>query len=48
VAVLPVAERVRALLEERGAAVLMTRTTAEPVALGLRPVWRGAPGRTRS
>jgi N-acetylmuramoyl-L-alanine amidase len=38
VAVLPVAERVRALLEERGAAVLMTRTTAEPVALGLRPV----------
>ena len=38
VAVLPVAERVRALLEQRGATVLMTRTTADPVALGLRPV----------
>lgn len=37
VAVLAVAERVRALLEQRGATVLMTRTTAEPVALGLRP-----------
>jgi N-acetylmuramoyl-L-alanine amidase len=33
VAVLPVAERVRALLEERGARVLMTRTT--PAAVGL-------------
>ena len=32
------AERVRALLEARGATVLMTRTTAEPVALGSRPV----------
>jgi N-acetylmuramoyl-L-alanine amidase len=38
VAVLPVAERLRTLLEERGARVLMTRTTAEPVALGLRPI----------
>ena len=37
VAVLPVAERVRALLEARGARVVMTRTTAEPVALGERP-----------
>lgn len=38
VAVLPVAERVRALLAQRGATVLMTRTTAGPVALGLRPI----------
>jgi N-acetylmuramoyl-L-alanine amidase len=36
--VLPVAERLRALLEQRGARVLMTRSTAEPVALGARPV----------
>ncbi|HEX6058476.1 MAG TPA: N-acetylmuramoyl-L-alanine amidase [Gemmatimonadaceae bacterium] len=35
--VLDVAERVRALLEARGARVLMTRTTAEPVALYARP-----------
>jgi len=38
VAVLPVAERVRDLLQQRGATVVMTRTTAGPVALGLRPV----------
>ncbi|MFL5577991.1 MAG: N-acetylmuramoyl-L-alanine amidase, partial [Gemmatimonadaceae bacterium] len=38
VAVLPVAERVKALLEARGAKVVMTRTTAAPVALGARPV----------
>lgn len=38
VAVLPVAERVRELLQQRGATVVMTRTTAEPVALGIRPV----------
>lgn len=38
VAVLPVAERVRDLLRERGAAVVMTRTTAGPVALGDRGV----------
>ena len=37
VAVLPVAERVRALLEARGAHVVMTRTTADPVALADRP-----------
>jgi N-acetylmuramoyl-L-alanine amidase len=38
VAVLPVAERVRDLLRERGATVVMTRTTAEPVPLGDRGV----------
>jgi N-acetylmuramoyl-L-alanine amidase len=38
VAVLPVAERVRALLEERGARVLMTRTTPEAVGLTERAV----------
>ncbi len=38
VAVLPVAERVRELLQERGATVVMTRTTAEPVPLGDRGV----------
>lgn len=38
VAVLPVSERVRALLESRGATVLMTRTTAEPVPLGDRGI----------
>jgi N-acetylmuramoyl-L-alanine amidase len=38
VAVLPVAERVRDLLQQRGATVLMTRTTADPVGLGARPV----------
>ena len=32
------AERVQALLRERGANVVMTRTTADPVALGARPV----------
>ncbi|MDF1505702.1 N-acetylmuramoyl-L-alanine amidase [Roseisolibacter sp. H3M3-2] len=38
VAVLPVAERVRDLLRERGAEVVMTRTTADPVPLGDRGV----------
>lgn len=38
VAVLPVAERVRDLLRERGATVVMTRTTPEAVALGDRPI----------
>lgn len=37
-AVLPVGERVRALLEERGAKVVMTRVTNDPVELGLRPI----------
>ena len=37
VPVLGVAEKVRALLEARGATVLMTRTTAEPLALATRP-----------
>ena len=37
-AVLPIGERVRQLLEERGARVVMTRTTPEPVDLGLRPI----------
>ena len=37
-AVLPVGERVRQLLEERGARVIMTRTTMEPVELTLRPI----------
>ena len=38
VATLAVAERVRALLEARGARVLMTRSNAEPVALRDRPI----------
>jgi N-acetylmuramoyl-L-alanine amidase len=37
-AVLPVAERVRAKLEARGATVVMTRTTPDAVALADRPV----------
>jgi N-acetylmuramoyl-L-alanine amidase len=37
-AVLAVGERVRALLEQRGATVVMTRTTPDPVALVARPV----------
>ncbi len=37
-AVLAVGERMRALLEQRGATVVMTRTTPEPVALADRPV----------
>ena len=37
-AVLPVGEKVRALLEERGAKVVMTRVTNDPVDLGLRPI----------
>jgi len=37
-AVLPVGEKVRQLLEERGAKVVMTRTTDAPVELGLRPI----------
>ncbi len=38
VAVLPVGERVRDLLQARGATVLMTRTTADPVGLAERPL----------
>ena len=38
VAVLPVGEKVRQLLEERGAKVVMTRVTNDPVELGLRPI----------
>jgi N-acetylmuramoyl-L-alanine amidase len=37
-AVLPVGEKVRDLLERRGAKVVMTRTTNDPVELGLRPI----------
>ena len=37
-AVLPIGERMKRLLEERGATVFMTRTTREPVALAERPV----------
>jgi N-acetylmuramoyl-L-alanine amidase len=37
-AVLPVGEKVRQLLEQRGARVVMTRTTSDPVELGLRPI----------
>jgi N-acetylmuramoyl-L-alanine amidase len=37
-AVLAIGERLRTLLEARGATVLMTRTTMDPVALGDRPV----------
>ena len=37
-AVLAVGERVRALLEQRGATVVMTRTTPDPVALVARPI----------
>lgn len=36
-AVVPVALRVRDLLQERGASVMMTKTTAEPLDLNLRP-----------
>ena len=37
-AVLPVGEKVRQLLEQRGAKVVMTRVTNDPVDLGLRPI----------
>lgn len=37
-AVLQVAQRLRSLLEARGASVVMTRMTAEPLELGLRPI----------
>jgi N-acetylmuramoyl-L-alanine amidase len=37
-AVLAVGERLRALLEQRGATVVMTRTTPDPVALAARPI----------
>jgi N-acetylmuramoyl-L-alanine amidase len=37
-AVLPVGEKVRELLVRRGAKVIMTRTTNDPVELGLRPI----------
>jgi len=38
IAVLPVGEKVRELLEHRGARVVMTRTTNDPVDLSLRPI----------
>jgi len=37
-ATLPISQRLKTILEERGARVVMTRTTADPVALGDRPV----------
>ena len=37
-ATLPIGLRLKTILEERGARVVMTRTTADPVALGDRPV----------
>lgn len=37
-ATLAIGERLRALLEQRGARVVMTRTTMDPVALGDRPI----------
>ena len=37
-ATLPISMRLKTILEERGARVVMTRTTADPVALGDRPV----------
>jgi N-acetylmuramoyl-L-alanine amidase len=37
-ATLPIGQRLKTILEERGARVVMTRTTADPVALGDRPV----------
>lgn len=37
-ATLPIGLRLKAILEERGARVVMTRTTADPVALGDRPI----------
>jgi N-acetylmuramoyl-L-alanine amidase len=37
-ATLPIGQRLKTILEERGARVVMKRTTADPVALGDRPV----------
>jgi N-acetylmuramoyl-L-alanine amidase len=37
-ATLPIGQRLKTVLEARGARVVMTRTTAEPVALGDRPI----------
>jgi N-acetylmuramoyl-L-alanine amidase len=37
-ATLPIGQRLKAILESRGARVVMTRTTADPVALGDRPI----------
>jgi N-acetylmuramoyl-L-alanine amidase len=37
-ATLPIGQRLKTILEERGARVVMTRTTADPVALGDRPI----------
>jgi N-acetylmuramoyl-L-alanine amidase len=37
-ATLPIGLRLKTILEERGARVVMTRTTADPVALGDRPI----------
>ena len=38
-ATLPIAKRLQAMLEERGATVLMTRTTDSAIALGDRPIF---------
>jgi N-acetylmuramoyl-L-alanine amidase len=46
-ATLPIGQRLKAILEERGARVVMTRTTADPVALGDRPDHRAARQRQR-
>jgi N-acetylmuramoyl-L-alanine amidase len=37
-ATLPIGQHLKAILEQRGARVVMTRTTADPVALGDRPI----------
>jgi N-acetylmuramoyl-L-alanine amidase len=37
-ATLPIGQRLKTILEQRGARVVMTRTTADPVALGDRPI----------
>ena len=37
-ATLPISQHLKAILEERGARVVMTRTTPDPVALGDRPI----------
>ena len=37
-ATLPISQRLQAILQERGARVVMTRTTPDPVALGDRPI----------
>jgi len=37
-ATLPIGQKLKAILEQRGARVVMTRTTADPVDLGARPI----------